>query len=120
MTKSMAITASSTAMHERHPEVVDETPAVLYAEGGHAHRRQREEQPQHDGVEHHQTQVAGPAPRFRDYQRPARRGQLPQSHDGEDTEEETEPDGRLVAQDEVLEVHGSPAGVGRDITCRRS
>ena len=90
---------------ERHVEVVEQTPAVGHAESGDACGCERERQPQQHGVEHDQAKVAAPALGLGQGQRTARCSQLPQRHGREDTQEETQPDGRLMGQDELFKIH---------------
>ena len=99
----------------RHPEgdgkVVEQPPPLGRGGRRQPHGRDREEQAQQDGVEHHQPQVAAPAQGLGDGQGPPRGAQLPQGHEGEDAEEGAEADGRLVGLDEAVQ-GGSASGRG--------
>ena len=45
--------------------------------------RCRKEQPDHDGIDHHHTEVVGPAPEAADILLPARSHELPRCHERE-------------------------------------
>src|SRR4051794_35039078 len=62
----------------RQGEVVEQADAAGLAPERDADRHGREEQAQHEGVEHHDADVVRPAPRAADLLRPARRKKAPQ------------------------------------------
>ena len=111
MTRSMAITASGTATQKGTAKWLSSPQPLGRGGRRQPHGRDREEQAQQDGVEHHQPQVAAPAQGLGDGQGPPRGAQLPQGHEGEDAEEGAEADGRLVGLDEAVQ-GGSASGRG--------
>ena len=95
----------------REGDLIEQPPALGGGRRRQPHGGDREEQPQQDGVEHHQPQVAAPAQGLGDGQGPPRGAPLPQGHDGEDAKEGAEADDRLVGLDEAVQ-GGSASGRG--------
>jgi len=92
---------------ERRLEMVEQAPAVFRAEGCQPDRRQGEKQANDHGIEHDQTDIAGPSVGFRYEQRPPGREHLPERDRSERAKEEAEPYGGLVRKHELLEIHGA-------------
>ena len=63
-------------------------------------------QAQQHGVEHHPTEVAAPAQDLGYGQHAARCDHFPQGHGREDAQEEAQPDGWLMGQDELSKIQG--------------
>ena len=87
---------------ERHLEPegqrdqVEQAPAAFRRQQRQPDGRQRKDQPDQNRVERHDADIAVPAQPARPGERPARRSDLPQRHQGEDAEKETEPDRRFA------------------------
>ena len=87
---------------ERQRDHVEHAPAAFFrGSDGERDRNHGDEQPHGQRVEDDDADIAVPAQPAGLAQRPARRGQLPQRHHGEDADEETEPDRGLVRADEL-------------------
>jgi len=89
----------------RRFDIIENAPALFLGKQRHADRGGGKQQAQHHGIEHHDAKVAAPAHGLGDAQGPGRRQDLPQRHDGEDTEKEPQADDGLVAQDKFIKIH---------------
>ena len=85
-------------------ELIEQAPALGGGRRRQPHGRDGEEQPQHQGIEHHQPQITGPASDLGNRQGPPGGAPLPQGHGGEDAKKGAETDGRLMGLDEAI--HG--------------
>ena len=67
----------------RQGQDVEHAPALGFGAQGHTQGRCRKEQPDHDGIDHHHTEVGGPAPEAADILLPARSHKFPRCHERE-------------------------------------